>query len=54
MKKADIPLVRGGKLTEEMIAWIAEVARYFPGVEKDLVVIRKPTPPHTAQGGDRN
>ena len=42
MKEADIPLVRGGKLTEEMIAWIDKVSKHFPGVEKELVTIRKP------------
>jgi hypothetical protein len=42
MKEADIPLVRGGKLTEEMIAWINRVSKHFPGVERELVTIRKP------------
>jgi hypothetical protein len=42
MKEADIPLVRGGKLTKEMIAWIDKVSKHFPGVEKELVTIRKP------------
>jgi hypothetical protein len=47
MKAADILLVRGGKLTEEMIAWIDKVSNHFPGVEKELVTIRKKpiTPP---------
>jgi len=44
MKESDIPLVRGGKLTGEMIDWIERVSKHFPGVEKDLVVIRKPCP----------
>jgi hypothetical protein len=42
MKADDIPLARGGKLTQEMIRFIAEVAKYFPGAEKDIVIIRKP------------
>ena len=42
MKAADIPLVRGGELTEEMVAWIDRVSKHFPGVEKELVTIRKP------------
>jgi hypothetical protein len=42
MKEADIPLVRGGKLTKEMIAWIDKVSKHFPGAEKELVTIRKP------------
>lgn len=41
MKPSDIPLVRGGKLTSEMLRFIAEVARHFPGAEKDIVIIRK-------------
>jgi hypothetical protein len=43
MKPPDIPLVRGGKLTPEMIAWIEKVSKVFPGVEKDIVIIRKPS-----------
>jgi hypothetical protein len=42
MKEADVPLVRGGKLTKEMIAWIDKVSKHFPGVEKELVTLRKP------------
>ena len=42
MKAADIPLVRGGELTKEMVAWIDRVSKHFPGVEKELVTIRKP------------
>jgi hypothetical protein len=42
MKASDMPLVRGGKLTPEMLRFIAEAAKYFPGCEKDIVVIRKP------------
>ena len=42
MKEADIPLVRGGELTKEMVAWIDRVSKHFPGVEKELVTIRKP------------
>jgi hypothetical protein len=40
MKEADIPLVRGGRLTREMIDWIEKVSAHFPGVEKDLVIIQ--------------
>jgi hypothetical protein len=42
MKASDIPLVRGGKLTPEMIAWIEKVSKVFAGVEKNIVVIHKP------------
>jgi hypothetical protein len=42
MKAVDIPLVRGGKLTEEMIAWVNRVSEHFPGVEMELITIRKP------------
>jgi hypothetical protein len=42
MKASDIPLVRGEKLTLEMIAWIEKVSKVFPGVEKDIVIIHKP------------
>jgi len=51
MKEADVPLVRGGKLTEEMIAWIDRISKHFPGVEKELITIReKPiTPPSPRQ-----
>jgi hypothetical protein len=51
MKEADIPLVRGGKLTHEMIAWIDNVLKHFPGVERELVTIRKKpiTPPSPRQ-----
>jgi hypothetical protein len=42
MKEADVPLVRGGKLTKEMIDWIDRVSKHFPGVERELVTIRKP------------
>jgi hypothetical protein len=41
MTASDIPLVRGEKLTPEMIRFIAECAKYFPGCERDIVVIRK-------------
>jgi hypothetical protein len=42
MTEADVPLVRGGKLTQEMIDWIDKVSKHFPGVENELVTIRKP------------
>jgi hypothetical protein len=42
MKETDVPLVRGGKLTQEMIAWIDKVSKHFPGAEKELITIRKP------------
>jgi hypothetical protein len=41
MKEADVPLVRGGKLTKEMLAWIDKVSKHFPGVEKEIVTIRE-------------
>lgn len=44
LKERNIPLVRGGELTREMIDWIERVSEHFPGVEKDLVVIRKTCP----------
>src|SRR5262249_12227386 len=42
MKPSDIPLVRGGKLTPKIIEWIEKVSKVFPGIEKDMVIIRKP------------
>jgi hypothetical protein len=43
LTEREIPLVRGGKLTPEMLRFIVEVARYFPGTEKDIVIIiRRP------------
>ena len=42
MKSSDIPLVRGEKLTPEIIEWIEKVSKVFPGVEKEMVIIRKP------------
>jgi hypothetical protein len=45
LRPSDFPLVRGGKLTPEMLAWLERVAEYFPGVEKGVVTIRKPIPP---------
>jgi hypothetical protein len=51
MKASDIPLVRGGKLTPEMVCWIEKVSMVFPDVEKDLVIIRKPTPASLARAG---
>jgi hypothetical protein len=53
VKASDIPLVHGGELTGEMIAWIEKVSKVFPGVEKDIVVIRKPGSGLTARGGSR-
>jgi len=41
MKPSDIPLVRGGKLTPEIIEWVEKVSKVFPGIEKDMVIIRK-------------
>jgi hypothetical protein len=40
----DIPLIRGGKLTPEMLRFITEAAKHFPGCERDIIVIRKPNP----------
>jgi hypothetical protein len=42
MRECDVPLVRGGKLTPEMLAWLEKVERVFPGTTKDLVIIRQP------------
>jgi hypothetical protein len=54
MKEADIPLVRGGKLTKEMVAWIDKVSKHFLGVEKELITIReKPITPLSPRQRDR-
>jgi hypothetical protein len=44
MKHSDLPLVmpRSEKLTAEVLRFIAECAKYYPGCEKDVIVIRKP------------
>jgi hypothetical protein len=44
MKPSDVPLVRGGELTPEMLDWIERVSEHFPGVEKDIIIVRKPIP----------
>jgi hypothetical protein len=41
MKQRDLPLVRGGKLPQRALDWIAHVAKYFPGAERDIIVIRR-------------
>ena len=51
MKEADVPLVRGGNLTAEMVAWIDRVSKHFPGVEKELITIRENLPPAPRDGG---
>jgi len=53
MKPSDIPLVRGGKLTPEIIEWIEKVSKVFPGIEKDMVIIRKPGSGLYRAGGSR-
>jgi hypothetical protein len=46
IKASDLPLVHGaGKLTPEMLRFIDECAKYFPGCEKDIIIIRKPISP---------
>jgi hypothetical protein len=42
MKPSDIPLVRGGKLTADILRFITECAKHYPGCEKDIIIIRKP------------
>jgi hypothetical protein len=49
MKRGDLPLVRGGKLPEEALRWLAEVERVFPGATKDIIVVRKPISALSAQ-----
>ena len=41
MKQNDLPLVRGGKLPHRALDWIEHVAKFFPGVERDIVIVRK-------------
>jgi len=41
MKRADLPLVRGGELSQEALRFIARVARFFPGCERDIIIIRQ-------------
>jgi hypothetical protein len=46
MKRADLPLVRGGELPQEALRLIARVAQFFPGCERDIIIIRqKPISP---------
>jgi hypothetical protein len=48
MKQSDLPLVRpiDVRLSAEVLRFIAEAARVFPGCEKDIIVVReKPTSP---------
>jgi len=42
MKLQNFPLVRGGKLPEEALPWLAEVERVFPGATQDIILVRKP------------
>jgi hypothetical protein len=44
MNVRDIPLVipRNERLTAEILRFIAECAKHYPGCEKDAIVIRKP------------
>jgi len=42
LRRSDLPLVRG-ELPEEALAFISEAARLFPGCEKDIIVVRKPS-----------
>ena len=55
MKEGDLPLVRGGKLPQEALHWLAEVEKHFPGTTRDIIVIRqKPISPSTRGGGIGN
>jgi hypothetical protein len=58
MKAADVPLVirkrdralkrvSSNELTPKMLGFIAAVAKAWPGIEKDAVVIRKPVAANT-------
>jgi hypothetical protein len=49
MKQSDLPLVRGGRLPQRALDWIAHVAKFFPGVERDIIVIRKTSRLHCAR-----
>jgi len=40
MKESDFPLVRGGKIPKGALRWLAEVERVFPGVTKDIIIVR--------------
>jgi hypothetical protein len=55
IKASDLPLVHdAGKLTKEMLAWLTEVERVFPGSTKDIVIIRKPNAASTARAAIGN
>jgi hypothetical protein len=43
LKQSDLPLVRppGAGLSPEALRFVAEVARLFPGSERDLILIRQ-------------
>lgn len=52
MKQSDLPLVRppDAKLSDAALRIIAEVARLFPGSERDIIIVRqKPIPMNTAR-----
>jgi hypothetical protein len=57
MKQSDLPLARpiGARLPPEALRFIAEVARLFPGSERDLILIReKPISPSPREGEKGN
>jgi hypothetical protein len=41
-ERARFPLLRGGKIPPAALRWLAEVERVFPGMAKDIVLVRKP------------
>jgi hypothetical protein len=43
--------VRGGKIPPGALRWLAEVERVFPGMAKDIILVRKPNSPSTRGGG---
>jgi hypothetical protein len=54
MNERDFPLVRGGKIPPGALRWLAEVERVFPGMAKDIVLVRKPVSPSPRGGGIGN
>lgn len=48
MKERYLPLVRGGKIPAVALRWLIELERIFPGVGRDIIIVRqKPISPST-------
>jgi hypothetical protein len=52
---AIFPLLRpiGAKPTPEMLRWLAEVEKHFPGTTKDIITIRQKPISSLPRGGEK-